>query len=287
MYSQDFPIPAEGAEWNLAERQGTSYSAERIVCIGDTTIESKDYSKLFQTWSANYYQTGTCKFEYTSGPHQRNSYRGAIRTEENQKVYYIFPGEDTIRLIYDFDVSTGDSIKIDGMTGNYYAYVTDIDTIIIGAHQRKQIALQGIYGEYDQWIEGIGSVYGLFATFMRPWEKYATELTCYQEFGERLYPSISNCDRCNIVTEEKVESSDTRISIYPNPTTGIFFARWPERMEIQKLIIYNPSGKIIFMKNAISTNNLAINSKELEKGVLILEVIDDDRSSYKHRIVVL
>lgn len=287
MYSQDFPIPAEGAEWNNAEVEGTTYYANRIVCIGDTLIDSIHYSKLYKTWSAVYFQTGACEFDYSSGPYLMESYEGAVRTDEYQKVYYIFPEEDTSRLIYDFSVNEGDSVKIDGYDAEYYSYILGVDTIFLSNGPRKRITMQGIYSFHDEWIEGVGSIYGLLATFMRPWERYDSELTCYQEYGERLYPSVTNCDRCNIVTVDRVDTFNSNISIYPNPITATSIIEWSNMINASKLIFYNLSGRIILLKEATGAESLKISNQELEKGILLMELIDKDQNLYRKRIIVM
>lgn len=286
-YSQEYPIPAEGSEWNNAEIQGATYYANRIACIGDTIIDSMQYSKLYQTWSTVYYQTGTCEFEYSSGPTPLNEYRGAIRTDEHHKVHYVFPEEDTSRLIYDFSANVGDSILIDGIDSKYFAHVIDVDTILLNEEHRKRITLKGMHGFPDEWIAGIGSTYGLFATFMRPWEKYDTELTCYQEFGIRLYPNITACDRCNIVTGQEVKSKNLCVSIYPNPVTQNCIISWPKEVNARTMNIYDLSGKILLTMNVRGIDNLLLNSKELTKGIFMVELIAEDGGSFKQRFLVL
>ena len=122
---------------------------------------------------------------------------------------------------------------------------------------------------------------------MRPWERYDSELTCYQEFGKRIFPTNTNCDRCNIVTNTKAAPSYSTISIFPNPITNISTVVWPVTINARQLIVYDLSGSIIFMKEVIRSGNVSISSQELGKGVLLFELIDNDQNSYKKSILVL
>lgn len=285
-YSQDLPIPAEGAEWNTADVQGTTWYAKRIIVTGDTIINSYEYSKLYDIWSAVYYQTGVCEFAYSSGPYQILIYSGAIRTDEHQKVYYVPPQEDTSRLIYDFSVGIGDSIQIDGLDFSYYAFIQDIDTIVLGEHQRKRFTLTGIHGLYDEWIEGIGSLYGILATYQRPWERYDSELTCYRESGTRIFPVNTNCDRCDLVTAYQDKYFNSAISIYPNPVKDNLKISWPEVPGASYLFIYDLDGRIIFDKELHGSEIISIARQELKNGILFVEITDNSGHSHNGKIVV-
>ncbi len=201
--SQAYPIPAIGAEWNntiiqtatLGPTQGTS----RIEINGDTIINDIAYSKLFTTWGSSYYQTGQCEFDLF-GSGLINRYEGAIRTDENYKVSYFPQGETDSIILYDFSLSVGDSVLISESNNPYYAYVLEIDTILIADNPRKQLTMKGMYGWDDIWIEGIGSLYGLLTTEFRFWEFHDYELTCYEENDIPLYTSRPSCTRCDIAT---------------------------------------------------------------------------------------
>lgn len=285
-YSQDFNIPAEGAEWNIADVQGTTYYAKRIISQGDTVINSFEYSKLYEIWSAVYFQTGICKFDYSSGPYKIYKYSGAIRTGKNQTVYYVSPNEDTSRLIYDFSVRVGDTIQIDGLDSTYSAYIQDIDTVTIDEYPRKRFILRGAHNFHDEWIEGIGSLYGLFATFKRPWERYVSELTCYREYGNRIYPSNTNCDRCNVVTSRLEKQFDSPISIFPNPLHDKAIISWPKSMNARKLLIYDLTGRIIVENDLLGFEHYLINRQEMKSGVLLVEIVDNTGISHKSKIVM-
>ena len=106
----------------------------RLIFQGDTIINDIKYQKLYSF---------NCESEL---------YVAALR-EENKKVYAIRKGrdEDVETLIYDFNLSVGECFQY----SEFECYeVMEIDYIEIDGKLRKQFNL----GNYDTWIEGVGSL---------------------------------------------------------------------------------------------------------------------------------
>lgn len=288
--SQDFPIPANGAEWNntiiQAATMGPTQGTSRIEIKGDTIINDIAYSKLFTTLGSSYYQTGQCEF-HLFGSGLINRYEGAIRTDENYKVSYFPQGETDSIILYDFSLSVGDSVLISESNNPYYAYVLEIDTILIANSPRKQLTMKGMYGWDDIWIEGIGSLYGLLTTEFRLWEFHDYELTCYEENDIPLYTSTPSCTRCDIATFTNPENTQESISIYPNPVIGRSVIDWAKSFFPKQLNIYDLFGKTIFSKSVVNTEELYIDRKDLAKGVLVLELVGNNRNTYRQQFIVL
>jgi len=288
-FSQQYPIPAEGAVWldteyDLISILGYTYT-QQFEPIGDTIINSIQYSKLIRTGYANYYLTGPCSFSI--GRILTNNYKGAIRTDENEHVYFVPEGDTTENLIYDFSVAPGDSVFIKGFYEQYYAYIQYIDSVLIGSSYRKRINLKGNYS-YDHWIEGIGSVNVSFPTSFQNWEFRSYELTCYKEYNAVLYKSSdSECDRCNIVTNIDNQYNYPCINIIPNPITERSQIVYPAEIRIKSLNIYDLAGRIVYSAVPHDTELIFIDRKNLKQGVLILEIIDSKQNAYRKRIISL
>lgn len=290
LYSQEYPIPATNAQWNntiiQTDTQGPTQETSRIEAIGDTIINSIAYSKLFTTWSSNYYQTGQCEF-HLFGSSNINRYEGSIRTDESNIVTYIPQGETEAITLYDFSLSIGDSVLISEINNPYYATVLEIDTIIFGDIQRKQLTMMGMFGWYDTWIEGIGSLYGLLTTEHRFWEFRDYELTCYKENNITFYTSNPTCPRCDIATKVNSINYQQNISIYPNPVTERSVIEWPQEFHPKQLIIHDLLGQEIFSKSISKMENTYIDRSDLKVGVLILELVDDDKITHRKQIIIL
>ena len=122
---------------------------------------------------------------------------------------------------------------------------------------------------------------------MRPWEKYDSELTCYQEFGERIYPENSNCDRCNIITGTAIHSIAELFSVYPNPNSGRSIIEWSNSFQPERLNVYDLTGRIIYPKSNGKASGSNLDRSDLEKGVLVIEIVDKEGKKYKQQIIVL
>lgn len=160
IYSQNsFRIADTTKTWNTVHGGFWSFMVAHCsgttsnMFQGDTVIGGKTYLKVYKSQDSL----------------QINwDHVGELREDTiNHLVYFhkFWHGEG---LIYDFNLEIGDSIYID----NYYINVTDvilicngIDSVNINGSIRKRFFL---YSEYssdycnDVWIEGIGSIYGLF-----------------------------------------------------------------------------------------------------------------------------
>ena len=124
---------------------------------------------------------------------------------------------DTTVVLYDFGLAEGDTAYWDAYYGFGHAIVQTIDTIEVVGRSRRRFHLNN----GDIWLEGIGSLMGLF----RPW--YVTPLGCD-------HPAFSYC--ADYVDEDGVaysicsediplgQSSQTAAveRIHPNPSNGRF-----------------------------------------------------------------
>lgn len=293
LFAQTYPIPATAAAWDntevsVGEAPIPMEFTQRFEPIGDTLINSRVYAKLYRTWySGYYYRVGLCDFLGVN-PTYSPMYYCAIRSDESDKVYFIPSGDTSEILIYDFSLTEGDSINISSQKFDYYTHVIKVDSILIGDNYRKRLSIKGIYGLDDIWIEGVGSVHGLFATYNRYWEFTEYILTCYQENRVPLYiSSPDKCFWCDLVTKIDNQLLNKRITIEPNPVSTKAVINIPLNIFPNTINVYNLMGKIIYSKKVSKTDYISIDRKDLTTGILIIEVIYNDNRSYRERIIVL
>ncbi|RLD90551.1 MAG: hypothetical protein DRJ09_03830 [Bacteroidetes bacterium] len=93
---------------------------------------------------------------------------GYLREDTTTKQTFYFDGYENEGLLYDFDLSVGDSVTINNYHAGFenFTMVCDsVDSLFLNGDYYKRLFL--IYGSYpretysDIWIEGIGSIYGL------------------------------------------------------------------------------------------------------------------------------
>lgn len=93
-----------------------------------------------------------------------------------------------------------------------------------------------------------------------------------------------NYNENNITINETKENDAVNISdnifLYPNPTDGSFTIEFTDKNESSaEIIIYNISGKIVFEKNSVSNDKIAVNICHLPKGIYIVQI---NRSNIAH-----
>lgn len=289
-FSQGFPIPADGAQWNNAvvyiEDMSNTQSVNRFEIQGDTMIQGIAYSQLVKTWYSEYYRVGECSFHYREGPNHINRYAGAIRTDSNNRVFFIPPDDSTIITLYDFSLAVGDSVFINGPNYEYWAYAQEVDSSLINGEYRKTINVIGYM--YDIWIEGIGSIDGLFAPINRHWEKYSYSLHCYLENETLLYTQWdqSECYTCNLVSNINITRDCPEISISPNPIIDRSIVKIPPHIKPLCIKIYGINGELVISKVLSNDGNILIEKDQLYPDLYLLEITDTDGNRYSKKIIV-
>lgn len=80
---------------------------------------------------------------------------------------------------------------------------------------------------------------------------------------------------CPLSVIEQVLEND--ISIYPNPTKGVFYIKNRSSMGLNKAIIYDVSGRLILEKDISNDSNLkTINLAGVSKGVYFIDLFSDN-----------
>lgn len=142
-------------------------------------------------------------------------YYGAFREDASGKVYTNIEAEEV--LFYDFDLESGDEFILQFYGMNIPLLVAEVDSVtLMNGEKRKRIIFDDNYGE--QWIEGIGSTFGLsFVAYPHYSCDLDHELICFSENGEQKYQNW-NYDFCWVTTVGIEESkTEHNWSLVPNP----------------------------------------------------------------------
>lgn len=280
-YSQEYcPFADSNAIWNEfsihIEYTGHVAYKTRYGTIGDTIINNKKYSKIYSLFN------DTC-LNISSGV-----YFGAIR-EENKKVYTIttYHGEQEI-LLYDFSKEIGDTIFSNSPEG-YMAYpviISSIDTIeLYDGSKRKRYWLEGGYYSLlsECWIEGLGSIHGLFAPVNSiVLNYYEPNLSCFKQNGSTIYLNNFSCDKCFCFLGTSIKKiNENQIRIYPNPFTDKINIE--SKNEYSEIRIYNSNGKIIRSFSKISYP-IRIDLGDIPIGLYFVQMICKD-SNYTEKLI--
>jgi hypothetical protein len=171
------PFPDTNAYWNeIKQYQGIcdppDYCKYTFYFDGDTLINAESYHKVYVDDSIYI------------------SYMGGLR-EIDKKVYFFWRDCADPVLLYDFGLNVGDSVRLACdlcyFEGPLYMKVTSVDSVLIGdTSYRRRINFD--YGPEQSWIEGIGSVGGLFyPAFSCLTCTCFFKLICFEQDGITLY----------------------------------------------------------------------------------------------------
>lgn len=257
------PMNFEKGQWYLdIHEYGGYFERNQMFCKGDTVINGQVFSKLFQDKfmvipPGGVYFTDTIIAEYV----------GAIRNAENKQVIFrgIYP--DTEVIIYDFNISVGDTIN-----GDYVDFiVNDIDSVeYCGIYHKRYIQSLG-GGIYDMTItEGIGYSTGLLGYFYEfdNGGENTRKLICYSERGNNECPICENL--------LSIDSYDFETIVYPIPAENYIALK--SSKPISCLRIINISGTEAFFSEYSNQLFVQESIEDFLPGVYLMEIMFVDNT---------
>lgn len=277
------PFPDSAATWNIhfgwyCFMNGTGDENYSITISGDTLISSQTYHKLTTPYVESF-STGTCGGISTG-------YKGAIREDTlNRKVFFIPPTDTTEQLLYDFTMQVGDTVKGYIETFNV-DIVQSIDSVLVGNNYRKRWSINPSY-QID-FIEGIGSTYGLIEFSPGFTDAAFFSITCFQQNGQTLYPdTITNCQLI-MTSVNSIESYSTLANISPNPfstRTTVQITSSELRSTSYELEMYDVFGRMV-KEFAIRSSPFVIERGNLPSGIYFIQLEEEGKPVAAGKLVI-
>ncbi len=281
-----FPLVKDGGIWRIF---GGAYDASdpystatyyrlQFDMLGDTLINGRMYKKLYYV---NAYDS----------LYRNLHYYGALREDSLGRVYVLshdiatqFNINDSVELLlYDFNVSTGDIIRIPNAwaADTINNIVIKIDSTVVSGQWRKRFYTVGYGFSQRIWIEGIGDQKGLFFPFYGEFENFSM-LSCYEDsntYWENPMLTAFGGDCYKVGIEEPDEKVKKRLQLYPNPATDfINFVFIKAIGQESTLVIYNFMGQQIASYSILKyQNRLTINIMKFAKGIFYYRLFSDNR----------
>ena len=194
-----------------------------------------------------------------------------LREEENTKQVFMYSVSDNIEgLIYDFSLTTGDTVMVfnpvygDGFPFPYY--VTSIDSILL--HSSNSYRKVIYFSNNERWIEGIGHERGLhYPGDFTVGVSY--NLICYYEnyLLEYINLSYGYCFFISVNNESAIMHDDSFKVEYLDNKTFLLHSKYT----IEEITIYDILGKII-KKNKPLSEKFIINLSSYSSGIFFLLV---------------
>lgn len=209
---------------------------------GDTVINGTNWVKLYKKGELTYTSTGGAIGNCPPPSLYPNSLIGAVQ-EVNKQVFFM-PINGTPYLMYDFNLTLGDTVPDPSNSGFTDVVVVGFDSVFIAGFYRKvhRVSVNSTLN-YDI-IEGVGSSLGLFSPSGLSVD-CASGLECYSESGVPVY-SPENCD-FNLAID-KIASEDFSFQVSPNPVVAqqsVFVEQKKELGEFDVRLM-NTVGQILY-----------------------------------------
>lgn len=240
---------------------------EYIYFDSDSIVADYSYKKIFS---------------YRDKLHENIKYEGLIREQDN-KTYFIPADSETEYLLYDFSLEEGTDFEytdhVYGGTLTKTFYVKQIDSVEINGVQKKRIQLAESSFPFNEnmptraiWIEGIGSLDGLFQPCGMLAPGSVRTLLCYFQDNELIYknPSYSECyydKEEDIISVQTIATDNYRI--FPNPVENILNISCSDNT-ISKIEIIDNLGRKVYNQSYRDT----IDVSSFSKGLYLLKVYD-------------
>ncbi len=270
------PLAVDSANWIVAyelSAESSPYEYKVYSVIGDTSIGSKYYKKIYLTKLSRVSQMPTP--QYSIGSTQlfafaRDSFQVAsVYAMHPTPGFLCEPNSNTEYLLYDFSVRKNDTLN-NCLTNN-------TDFIIDSTYLKLESAKNRLFYEHTMgntpFIEGIGSARGLFEVNLDLMNDTTT-------ISEYCYGTLASCISVALTTKETIFSE---FSIYPNPTSEYLIIDGLDE-NYQGLII-NSLGQIV---KRIADFSVRIDVSDLDKGIYFLKIIYiENRLSTIQKIIIV
>lgn len=180
----------------------------RYVVINSFTLPHNRMERWRFDLSSTIMDVGNTYFELLiSNQEDGNGFvsSGRFFREEDNRFYQYISTTAGERLLYDMNLSLGDSITIAYKDGTRKMVVTEVDSVTLTDQKiRKRLTLQCVIngelesGESAIWIEGIGRLYESFVDFSHCsiWDVDRPEIVCMYDGVLKIYKSEKAPDDC-------------------------------------------------------------------------------------------
>lgn len=275
IHSQNYiPILGESNRWSVTNCFGGCMT-DTYYCSSDTTISNLDYKILDG-------------YHYISG-------NFLIREDSsNQSVYIgIISGTKLNEyLVYDFNLSIGDSIKVYNPIS---PIPEDIGFVTLDS-VKSEVLLDGLthrflyLSNYDKsylpvWAEGIGSLSLINSPCATPNINGLGHLSCYSKDDELVYSNLDSIQNCDFHIELSVNKNNSdKTIVYPNPVDDQLNILGVKNIEA--IYIFNLNGEMVYEKPGQNEKILTLDVSALDAGVYIVQISALNQSNLYRRIII-
>ena len=181
--------------------------------------------------------------------------------------------------MHDFTAQANDIIKqVYFSSSGSWASVIDVvvysvDTVFLGGKYRRVLRV----GEnYSNWIEGIGSDYGLFSETLGNVSGNSSRLYCSSIGDSTVFPQYEE-GLCNIYIGLN-ENDKISLTASPNPTTDLLFLEGGDFSSNPNIAVYSIIGNKVSVLGKYTTNRMELDFSSLPNGIYLLTLESKNRT---------
>jgi hypothetical protein len=262
----------EGARWVYVTEESYEpgqlnvYSnLEEYTLRGDTVLQGVLYKKLYKR--IVHYYTVKPPFPHPSTTTTGYGQEGPffIRADENEPLVYYKVHVDSIeKILYRFDLKTGDTLSLFPDYGKFNV-VQKKDSITFAGVTLSMFLTDTLQlPQTNGIIEGIGGLNGLLDIY--PYFLAVSggilmkQLICFRFQGETYRSpfaefSMKDCydENTFIVSAEDILAGRKEVTVFPNPGQGQMTVVVPEHWKGGELLVYNSSGLCVLSEKLTSS----------------------------------
>jgi hypothetical protein len=257
--------------WSCMEEHcqpwGSTYSTDFLRFEEDTIIDGFTYKKVWISEDENY---------------QIWDFYGAFIREENKRVYYrqMFGLEG---LIYDFNISLGDSVTVNNprAAGEITLFLEEIDSVLTDfGYLERWILKSESYPNSEYWIRGIGSQTGVINSSSGIFGGLCGlyTLLCQKENDELVYIN-TDYESCYlyVTVQEDIEEDQSKVIVSFDNSTREVHINLIDELD-RSVYISDIRGNIIA---TFETHNKIIrhNMTGYTNGVYIVVIVSNEKYS--------
>lgn len=239
------------------------------------------------------------QFDYTAS--SNSIYHGAMRYDSGQ-VYFVPADSLSEYLLYDFTLQVGDTAEVLTQTDGFYpnsgsapectmisVLVQSIGSSIVNGTSRKRLEMVSDYGHLT-WIDGIGSMSGLFMSSQENISNYEITLVCMSEEDTILvnsgypFPTGSPGTCSYTVGIDPIEINPSNFHVYPNPTKDFIYIDGPNNLGKLDVVVTDVLGKVMSSFSELTEQSIKLELPEKD-GVYLIQLFENGKQVGSERVI--
>jgi len=274
-------FPEDSASWTVDEYHSSCMGycgSVHFELKGDTLINGTGYHRLFRSSGDFFYLTPPLPPDpgVVGGSFTACTYAGALRQDSAaRRVYIMPPGAGQEALLFDFGLSTGDTMPTwyDPWSAGTLVVVAS-DSILINGSYQKVLRFSTDQGGTTDLIEGVGWATGFLGVVLNP--DGLVQLACFRS-GTIASPAFNNecltpmsCDL--ILGFETGMPVQSALHVHPNPFSAVTTVRSDRPLRAAIVTLCDMMGRTVRQMNGVSGVQFTIERQELPSGIYLLRI---------------